>query len=110
MNEILRFIKQATLYPFRYILGRRKARIAIDDIKNNSGGVIDLNGKKVAVYKDSTGQVSSYSAVCTHLGCVIGWDEANKRWQCPCHGSRYDTQGRVLKGPTKRNLPQIEIS
>ncbi len=110
MNGILKFIKQATFYPFRYILGRRKAIIAIKDIRNDSGGVIDYEGKKIAVYKDLNGQVSSYSAVCTHLGCIIGWDKTNKRWECPCHGSRYDTEGRVLRGPTKRNLPQIKIN
>lgn len=110
MNEILKFIKQGFFYPFRYIFGRRKALLGLDDIQKDSGGVIDYQGKKVAVYKDSSGNISSYSAVCSHLGCIIGWDDKNKRWQCPCHGSRYDTQGKVLRGPTKRDLPQIKIS
>lgn len=82
----------------------------IDDIKNGTGNVIDYQGKKVAVYKDPNGNISAHSAVCTHLGCIIGWDDENKRWQCPCHGSRYDTNGKVLRGPTKRNLPPIDLN
>lgn len=110
MSGILRFIKQATLYPFRYLFGRRKASLALDEIQNGSGGVIDYQGKKVAVYKDPSGNIYSYSAVCKHLGCIIGWDDTNKRWQCPCHGSRYDINGKVLRGPTKRNLSPIDLN
>lgn len=110
MSKLLKFIKQGLFYPYRYISGRRKAATAINDIKSGTGAIIDYKGKRVAVYKDQTGKIIAYSAVCTHLGCIIGWDDAQKRWECPCHGSRYDTQGKVLRGPTKRDLPRVELS
>lgn len=97
-------------YPFRYLAGRRKTNTALGEIKNNSGAVIDFENKKVAVYKDATGKISAHSAVCTHLSCIIGWDEKNMQWECPCHGSQYSTQGKVLRGPTKRDLPAVKLS
>lgn len=109
MNNLFKLIKQMIFYPYRFVIGRRQTAMAIADIKNNSGAVINHDGKKVAVYKDATGKISAHSAVCTHLGCIIGWDDTNKRWECPCHGSAYGTDGKVLRGPTKRDLPEVKL-
>lgn len=109
MNQVLKLVKQGLFYPYRFIAGRRKASTVLAGIKNGSGAVIDFKGKKVAVYKDQKGKVYAHSAVCTHLGCIIGWDDAKKEWECPCHGSQYDINGKVLRGPTKRDLPEVKL-
>lgn len=110
MNGLLKVIKQMLFYPYRFISGRRKQATSLDAIAVGTGAVIDYDGKKVAVYKDPSGKVFSYSAVCTHLGCIIGWDNTKKQWECPCHGSQYNTKGKVVRGPTKRDLPEVKVS
>jgi glycine/D-amino acid oxidase-like deaminating enzyme/nitrite reductase/ring-hydroxylating ferredoxin subunit len=80
----------------------------INDIEPGSGAVIRKGLKKIAVYKDPSGNISQCSAVCTHLGGVVRWNNLEKSWDCPCHGSRYDAEGRVLNGPAVENLELIE--
>ncbi len=59
---------------------------------------------KVAVYKDEVGRLHTCSAVCTHLGGIVRWNSAEKTWDCPCHGSRYDRYGQVINGPANKEL------
>jgi Rieske Fe-S protein len=63
---------------------------------------------KYASYRDPTGKLFTVSAVCTHLGCIVRWNPAETSWDCPCHGSRFDPQGRVLHGPATRPLPTTD--
>lgn len=76
------------------------------DIKTNEGKVIEQNGENLAVYKDEAGKVITLSAVCTHMGCIVEWNGKEKTWDCPCHGSRYNTIGKVINGPAVKDLPQ----
>lgn len=78
------------------------------DLKPNEGKVIKQNNEPIAVYKDESGQTHAVSAVCTHLGCTVGWNNKDKTWDCPCHGSRYDKMGKVIHGPAVKNLPEKE--
>ena len=64
--------------------------------------------KKVAAYRDDRGVVHELSAACPHLGCIVAWNHAEKSWDCPCHGSRFDPLGAVLNGPAVRNLTPLE--
>jgi Rieske Fe-S protein len=73
-------------------------------LKRNEGKILKLDGKKVAAYCDADGQVTQLSAVCTHLGCIVHWNEAETSWDCPCHGSRFDVTGKVLAGPAETPL------
>jgi glycine/D-amino acid oxidase-like deaminating enzyme/nitrite reductase/ring-hydroxylating ferredoxin subunit len=72
---------------------------SIDDIAPGEGALIRRGASKVAVYRDEHGTAHECSAVCTHLGCIVQWNSGEKSWDCPCHGSRFDTEGRVLTGP-----------
>ena len=87
------------------ILDRIKAEnIETKDIKNNSGGIIDIDGTKVGIYKDETGKTFYVKPVCTHLGCILEWNDADKTWDCSCHGSRYDKFGKNIYDPGIKNL------
>ena len=68
------------------------------------GEVVEWRGERVAVYKDESGGVSACSAVCTHMGCVVRWNSAERSWDCPCHGSRFDYDGKVVQGPANESL------
>jgi Rieske Fe-S protein len=71
------------------------------------GGLISVEGRNVAAYRDPDGRLHLLSAVCTHLGCTVRWNPAETTWDCPCHGSRYDTDGQPIDGPTVRPLHQV---
>ena len=73
------------------------------------GKVIDQNGEKLAVYKDEEGKVITLSAVCPHAGCIVGWNSQEKTWDCPCHGSRFAKDGKVMNGPAVKDLPIKEL-
>jgi glycine/D-amino acid oxidase-like deaminating enzyme/nitrite reductase/ring-hydroxylating ferredoxin subunit len=81
---------------------------SVDEIKAGRGDVIRRGLTKVAVYKDDAGTVHELSAICRHLGCVVGWNTLESTWDCPCHGSRYDAYGQVIQGPANTNLPEVE--
>ena len=101
-------IKQVFSYPFNFISGRvKKSMSNVTDIKSGEGAIVDIEGKKVAVYKNENGEILKFSPVCTHLGCIVGWDKENKNWLCPCHGSKYAPGGTVIQGPAKKNLNRI---
>lgn len=64
-----------------------------------------IEKEKLAIYKDSKGEVHTFSAVCTHLGCIVSWNELEKSFDCPCHGSRFSGQtGNVINGPANSPL------
>jgi nitrite reductase/ring-hydroxylating ferredoxin subunit len=78
---------------------------SVEDIVAGSGAVLRRGVRKVAVYRDDEGTLHERSAVCTHLGCVVRWNDLEKSWDCPCHGSRFDpTDGHVLNGPASSAL------
>jgi nitrite reductase/ring-hydroxylating ferredoxin subunit len=80
---------------------------AIGEIAKDAGAVIRRGATKVAVYRDPTGAVHERSAVCPHLGCIVSWNPAEKTWDCPCHGSRFDKFGDVINGPANVALHKI---
>lgn len=81
---------------------------SIDAIEPGSGAVIRRGIHKIAVYKDESGTVTQCSAVCTHLYCIVDWNDTEKSWDCPCHGSRFDPYGRVVSGPAVSDLQKVE--
>jgi len=77
---------------------------SVDEIPNDSGAVIRRGMHKIAAYRDANGAITERSAVCTHLYCIVDWNDTEKTWDCPCHGSRYDPYGRVVNGPAIADL------
>lgn len=68
------------------------------------GAVIRRGATKVAVACGEDGSVRELSAVCTHLGCIVQWNSIEQTWDCPCHGSRFATDGKVINGPALQPL------
>ena len=81
---------------------------SLDEIPPQSGAVIRKGLSKIAAYRDESGQLHQRSAICPHLGCVVAWNQVEKSWDCPCHGSRFDTHGRVINGPSTSDLPPAD--
>jgi Rieske Fe-S protein len=79
-----------------------------DDIAPGEGAVMRRGRRKIAVYKDESGGVHECSAVCTHMYCIVDWNSAEKTWDCPCHGSRFDPYGHVVNGPAITDLEPVE--
>jgi glycine/D-amino acid oxidase-like deaminating enzyme/nitrite reductase/ring-hydroxylating ferredoxin subunit len=80
---------------------------SLDEITPATGAVMREGARKVAVFRDEAGEIHKMSAICTHLGCIVGWNKAASTWDCPCHGSRFDGYGRVLNGPASKDLEKI---
>jgi glycine/D-amino acid oxidase-like deaminating enzyme/nitrite reductase/ring-hydroxylating ferredoxin subunit len=78
---------------------------SLDDVPPGEGRLVRQGVKKVAAYRHEDGTLDVVSAVCTHLGCQVSWNGAERSWDCPCHGSRFGVDGRVLQGPAVKDLP-----
>jgi len=87
----------------------KKSKFKLEDIELNSGGVIEHNGEKIGVYKDKKGEVFAIKPFCKHLGCELSWNNLEKTWDCPCHGSRYDYEGNLITEPSVRDLDKINL-
>ncbi len=81
-----------------------RGRAALADLPPGHGGVVELDGEKVGGYRREDGELFLISTRCPHLGCQLEWNPDEHSWDCPCHGSRFDYQGRLLTGPAQTGL------
>lgn len=105
-----RYLKENADYPF-YMVRDRLASAesgSVDDLRVGQGKILKLEGKKVAAYRDESGKVTLLSPVCTHMKCIVRWNDADKTWDCPCHGSRFKATGEVFSGPAETALEKVE--
>jgi len=104
------YLKENVDYPYYLIRDRFAGTEAksLRAVRRGQGKVIDRNGKKVAAYRDAAGTVTLRSAICTHMGCTVAWNVAERTWDCPCHGSRFKPGGEVISGPAEAPLPEAE--
>ena len=104
------YVKENVDYPYYLIRDRfagAEAR-SLRAVRRGQGKIIERNGARVAAYRHTDGSVSLRSAICTHMGCVVGWNAAEQTWDCPCHGSRFKPTGQVISGPAEAPLSEIE--
>ena len=119
-NEYVEIYKATRLNPIKNIkefgnmLKESSYSLVINKVKNNdsnfsdieigNGGIVEVNGEKVGVYKREDGKVFAVKPYCKHLGCLVSWNNLEKTWDCPCHGSRYDYMGNIITEPTVKDL------
>jgi glycine/D-amino acid oxidase-like deaminating enzyme/nitrite reductase/ring-hydroxylating ferredoxin subunit len=82
----------------------------IEDLQPGEGDIVRLDGEIVAGYRDDDGTLTAVSPTCTHLGCRVNWNTAERSWDCPCHGSRFAPSGEVLQGPAVHRLERKPIA
>ena len=104
--DYVRENKDYLYYMVRDHLARRHAG-SVGHLQPGQGRVVDLDGKRVAAHRDRQGVLTLRSAICTHLGCEVHWNQAEATWDCPCHGSRFKPEGSVLSGPAESPLASI---
>lgn len=105
------FVKENVNVAAQYLkdLPFSKSEAGLDNLKIGEGKIISKDGHKVAACRNELGELKMHSAFCTHMACVVHWNNAEKTWDCPCHGSRFDTEGMVLEGPALHPLKEIRI-
>ncbi|MFC9847972.1 FAD-dependent oxidoreductase [Streptomyces sp. NPDC060223] len=82
---------------------------SVDSIAPGDGAVVRVGGHRCAVHRDTDGQLHAVDARCTHLGCLVAFNRAEGAWECPCHGSRFSSDGEILQGPATRPLERRDI-
>jgi glycine/D-amino acid oxidase-like deaminating enzyme/nitrite reductase/ring-hydroxylating ferredoxin subunit len=103
------YVRENKDYPYYLVRDRfagAEAR-SLRALKRGEGRILERNGQQVAAFRDNTGSVTMVSAVCTHMGCLVDWNEAERTWDCPCHGSRFKPDGSVIAGPAETPLPKV---
>jgi glycine/D-amino acid oxidase-like deaminating enzyme/nitrite reductase/ring-hydroxylating ferredoxin subunit len=97
-------VKENANAGFHLIADRISKRADEKDLRPGEGAVVGAGLGQRAVYRDEDGELRALSARCTHLGCIVSFNSAERTWDCPCHGSRFGIDGAVLEGPAVRPL------
>jgi glycine/D-amino acid oxidase-like deaminating enzyme/nitrite reductase/ring-hydroxylating ferredoxin subunit len=105
-----KFLKENASAGVRFFAQRlrRGAKRSPDELAPGEGALLNVGGLKRAVYRNERGEVHILSPVCRHLWCYVEWNEAERSWDCPCHGSRYTGEGRLIQGPSVQDLRRVE--
>ncbi len=109
-SGVWEYLKENVDYPYYKIRDRFAGADSrpLRAVKRGQGQVIERNGEKVAAYRDIAGELTLRSAACTHMGCAVAWNSAERTWDCPCHGSRFRADGEVMAGPAQSPLSPAE--
>ena len=81
---------------------------SFDDLAPGEAAILRIDGRNVAGFRDDDGALHAVSAACTHMGCILGWNETDRSWDCPCHGSRFALDGSVIHGPAVKALEAVD--
>jgi glycine/D-amino acid oxidase-like deaminating enzyme/nitrite reductase/ring-hydroxylating ferredoxin subunit len=105
------FIKENADVAWHFVADRFSSEEleSLKDLQPEKGIIAEFKNEKVAVYKDANGKITALSPTCTHAGCIVNFNEAEKSWDCPCHGGRFDINGKVITGPPRKDLANISI-
>jgi glycine/D-amino acid oxidase-like deaminating enzyme/nitrite reductase/ring-hydroxylating ferredoxin subunit len=103
------FIKENANVFKHFISDRSADTLQLSDVKPGEGKIVKINGEKLAVARDEHNELHALSPVCTHMKCFVQWNYAEKSWDCPCHGSRFNIHGEVLYGPAVKELEKKNL-
>ncbi len=99
------FAQENADVAFHFFADRLTRRSPAEGLEPGEGRIVGVGLRQLALHRDEEGRLHSLSARCTHLGCIVKWNDAERTWDCPCHGSRFGADGRVIQGPAVRPLP-----
>lgn len=104
------YAKENASYPYYLARDWGKGAEPIDasSVARGEGCLIQYEGRRVAAYRDQDGKVTYLSPVCPHLGCIVHWNDSEQTWDCPCHGSRFTGDGKLMAGPAEKDLEPVE--
>jgi glycine/D-amino acid oxidase-like deaminating enzyme/nitrite reductase/ring-hydroxylating ferredoxin subunit len=109
VREAPQFLKTQAQVAGHFVGDRLKPAPPVEDLPPGEGAVVRVDGNRLAVYRDEDGALHAVSPRCTHLGCLVGFNAAERAWECPCHGSRFGTDGTVIQGPATEPLERRDI-
>ncbi|MCT7355984.1 FAD-dependent oxidoreductase [Streptomyces sp. 15-116A] len=109
VREAPSFLKHQAQVAKHFVGDRLHPSPPVEALPPGEGAVVRAEGGRLAVYRDDDGTLHAVSARCTHLGCLVAFNAAERAWECPCHGSRFDTGGKVIQGPATRPLERRDI-
>lgn len=92
----------------KYITGKIEPGDTDKDIEKGEARIIDIDGHRIGAYRDAEGTLHMIDTTCTHLGCELTWNDAEKSWDCPCHGSRFTYEGEIVEGPAINKLQHVK--
>lgn len=104
------YLQENLDFPYYYVRDRLLGveSTTTRGLKAGEGKVLEIGGEKVACSRDEQGTLHKVSPFCTHMGCFVRWNLAEGTWDCPCHGSRFHPDGRVLAGPAEEPLAPVK--
>ena len=105
-QSLPRLVKENAQVAVRFVGDRLRHgdRRPLESLRPGEGAVVEHDGERIAAARDEGGTLHAVSARCTHLGCLVAWNGAERSWDCPCHGSRFARDGTVLEGPAVHRL------
>lgn len=111
LGALWNYLTENIDYPYYMVKDRlrRSEGESVESVTAGAGRILKIDGQRVAVYRDGDGRISTMTAVCPHMGCIVHWNDAEKTWDCPCHGSRFHATGEVRAGPAESNLESVRI-
>ena len=108
--SVKEFIKENADVAKHFIKGKLGPITAnIEELGPDESAVVLVKGKRAGCYKDENGSLHIVDTTCTHLGCEVGWNNAERTWDCPCHGSRFSYDGEVVEGPATEPLKRVDL-
>jgi len=111
-SSVKEFVTQGINFTRRFV-GDRLAKAdttPVAELAEGDARILQVHGQKLAIHKDQSGSLHALSPVCTHMGCLVDWNRAQRTWDCPCHGSRFGVDGEVIQGPAKRPLERKDLA
>lgn len=109
--SIKTFLKENTNVASQLIKGKLDtSHKDADDLAPDEGAITTVKGERKGIFKDADGEVFVVDTTCTHVGCEVNWNQAEKTWDCPCHGSRFSYNGEVVEGPAEKPLKTYDYT
>lgn len=104
------FVKENAVVAYDFIKDKLFAEKinSLAEVKEGEAKVVKYEGESYALYKETNGKVHLVKSTCPHAKCEVRWNSAELSWDCPCHGSRFNVNGKLLTGPTVKDLPRVD--